>query len=336
MPSYRWSCLITALCGIGGASSGTAASAYQFPPVSDEINTRHMHQPDAWVGGGFQTSGGINQSPAEFGPAPGMWPRTSNGNPASGDTFPLMTAGPLPGGLSPDGFNGSGMRPPVNQPPSIANNPLFGGNGQSSFGQLPFAQSPSNQSQFGQNSAGQMPFGPNGPQGGQAPNLNSFGPNGSNDPNQFGPQGPIPYGANAAGQTFAPNWNSSGAPFGPPPQMSSATGMKPKVSWAIDSAQQPYVGLLGQVTRPGVYEIERRGTLLSDLLQNIGGLAKDASGQFRVIRNGRPGQTTSYSGATQFELMAGDLIIADAQPSLLGQAQWARNRRTPMRSRSAL
>lgn len=254
MPSYRWSYLIAALCGVGSASWGTAASAFQFPPLSDDINTRPIHLPDDWVGGGFQSSGPINQSPAEFGPAPGMQQRSPDGNPASGDSFPFMSPGSLPGGLSPDGFNGSGMWPPVNQPSSMTNNPLFNGNGQSPLGQNPAGQNPS----------GQMPF-----------------------------ESPL--------------------------QMTGATRVKPKVSWAFETAQQPYVGLLGQIVRPGVYEIERRGTLLADLLQDIGGLAKDASGQFRVIRNGRPGQTTSYSGAAQFELMAGDLIIADAQPSQVGQ-----------------
>ena len=198
MPSYRWSCLIAALCGVGGASWGTAASAFQYPPLSDDLNTRFIHRPDAWVGGGMQS--------------------------------------------------------PANQPASVTNNSLFGGNGQSPFGQNPAGQDPS-------------------------------------------------------GQTS----------FGTPPQTTGATRMRPKVSWVLETAQQPYVGLLGQIARPGVYEIERRGTALGDLLQDIGGLAKDASGQFRVIRNGRPGQTTSYSRAAQFELMAGDLIIADAQPSQLGQ-----------------
>ncbi|TXT31218.1 MAG: hypothetical protein FD138_2191 [Planctomycetota bacterium] len=133
MPSYRQSCLIAVLCGVGGASWGTAASAFQFPPLSDDINTRQIYSPDAWAGGGFQSSGGFNSSPAEFGPAPGMWQRSPDGNPASGDSFPLMTPGSLPGGLSPNGFNSSGMFPPVNQPAFIANNPAFGGNGQQSF-----------------------------------------------------------------------------------------------------------------------------------------------------------------------------------------------------------
>ena len=264
MPSCRQCCLIAVLCGVGGASWGTAASAFQFPPLSDDINVRQIHSADAWIGGGFQSSGDFNQSPAEFGPAQGMWQRSPDGNPASGDSFPLMTPGSLPGGLSPNGFNSSGMFPPVNQPPYIANNPAFGGNGQQAFDQ-------------------------NGLPIGQARNANRSNPNGV-----------TPTGANT-------------------PATNTAARIKPKVSWALDAAHQPFAGLLGQVARPGVYEIERKGTVLADLLQSIGGLAKDASGQFRIIRNGRPGQMTSYSGAAQFELMPGDLIVADARPSQLGQ-----------------
>lgn len=262
MPSYRWSYLIATLCGVGSASWGTATSAFQFPPLSDDINTRFIHQPDAWIGGGFQSNGPINQSPAEFGPTLGMPQRSPDGNPASGDSFPMMTPGSLPGGLSPRGFNGSGMWPPVNQPSSRDNRDnatRLGVNGQSPFGQNPSVQ----------NSSGQNP----------------------------------------SGQT----------PFGTSTQATSTPRIKPKVSWALETTQEPYVGLLGQIARPGVYEIERRGTLLSDLLQNIGGLAKDATGQFRIIRNGRPGQMISYSGAAQFELMPGDLIIADAQPTQVSQ-----------------
>ncbi len=263
MPSYRWSYLIAVLCGVGGAATGTTASAFQFPPVSDDINTRHMHNPENWVGEGFRSSGSINHSPAEFGPAPGMWQRSFDGFPASGDSFPLMTPGSLPGGLNQNGFNGSGMNPPVNQPSYIANNPAFGGSGQMQPGQ-----------------------------------------NGSMNPNSFGPNQP--------GQMTPQGWNQPGNPYGSP-QSTSGNRVLPKVSWALDSTQQPYVGLLGQVARPGVYEIEKQGTRLGALIQSIGGLSRDSSGQFRIIRNGRPGQMTSYAGAAQFELMPGDLVIADAQ-----------------------
>lgn len=278
MPSRLWLRLIVALCGILSAFLGTATSAFQFPPPSDDLDTRQIHHPDAWVGDGFKASGSINQSPAEFGPAHGMSQRSFDGYPASGESFPVMTAGSLPGGRSPDGINGSGMRPPVNQVPSIANNLLFGGNEES-------------------------PFGSNGP----------------NDSNPFSQNGAMPSRSNSAGQNSVANGNRSGTLRGLQPQTTGAPRVKPKMSWAVDTAQQPFVGLVGQVARPGVYEIERRGTLLGDLLQAIGGLAKDASGQFRVIRNGRPELTTSYSGAAEFELMAGDMIIADMQPAQISQ-----------------
>lgn len=265
MPSYRWTRLIAVIGSVGGACWGTPALAFQYPPLSDEINTRNIHGPDDWVGGGFQSSGNINQSPAEFGPAPGMWQRSSDGYPASGDSFPLMTPGPLPGGLSPYGFNSSGLNPPVNQPAFIANNPAFGGNGQSS---------------------------------------------GNNMSNGFGPNAASPNGQNLANGW---NQNQSGNPYGVSQMSGAPPRQQPKMSWALESSQQPYVGLLGQIARPGVYEIEKQGSMLGDLIQVTGGLAKDASGQFRIIRNGRPGQMASYAGAAKFELMAGDLIIADAQ-----------------------
>lgn len=288
MPSCRWTCLITAACGVGVAFLGTAVSAFQFPPLSDDINTQHIHRPEAWVGGGFQSSGPINQQPADFGPALGMRQRTANGNPASGDSFQNMTPGSLPGGLSRDGFGSNGMRQSLNSSGSMANGQQYNNNG----------QSPTGQNGFGQN--------------GRDPNSNnnSFGPNGGSDQSQFGPNGQLPPGMNAAGQNAPPGWN----PYGPP-MMNGPARLKPKVSWAFESSQPPYVGLLGQIAKPGVYEIERRGTLLSDLVQNVGGMAKDASGQFRIIRNGRPGQSTSYAGASNFELMAGDLIVADARPA---------------------
>ena len=259
MLGYRWSYLIPVLCGVGGLTWSTEASAFQYPPLSDDLNPRQIHGADAWIDGEQRSTGNINQSPADLGQIQGMWSRTSDGNPASGDSFPLMQAGSLPGGLSPHGFNGSGMIPPVNQSDEITNNPLFGGRGYNgSF------------------------------------NGNSFGPNGqplagSNSQNQFGQNRPIP-----------------NLPNRPNVRASWSQGMSA-------AKTEPYVGLLGQFARPGVYEIAGSRETLGDLIEKIGGLAKDASGQLRIIRNGRPGQATSYSAAAYFELLPGDLVIADAQ-----------------------
>ncbi len=266
MPSFRWSYVIPILCSVGSLTSGTAASAFQYPPLNDDLNTRQIHGADAWIEGEFRSTGNINQSPADFGPVSGMWSRTPDGNPASGDRFPIMQAGPLPGGLSPNGFNGSGMIPPVNQPDYIANNPAFGGRG------------------FGVN--------------GQMTNGNDT-INGQFNGN-IGPDQQRQFGANST----RPN-----SPFDP----SARSAARSQQGMMSASAKQPYVGLLGQVARPGVYEITGGRETLGDLIEKIGGLAKDASGQLRVIRNGRPGQSTSYAAAAYFELLPGDLVIADAQ-----------------------
>ena len=287
MPSYRWSRLIAVLCGVGSAVTGTSAWAFQSQPFIEEINNaRHGHNPGAWVGEGSWNRDGINSSMGEFGPSLGFWQRSADGSPISKDGFPFTKLGTMPGGVSQYGVNGGDLNPPANQPPYIANNQAFGGNGQSQFGQPKNGASGADATN-GNPSNGQQQFN---------------GPNGSINPNQFGPQQP--------GQFSPQGWNQAGSP-----QTASANRTQSKVSWALDTTQQPYVGLLGQVTRPGVYEIENRGVRLGDLIKEIGGLARDASGQFRIIRNGRPGQMTSYAGATQFELMAGDLVIADAQYS---------------------
>lgn len=294
--------LIAALCGSAGVLFGTAASAFQYPPLSDDIHTRPIHRPEEWVSGGLHSPGAINQSPAEFGPAPGLWQRAWDGNPASGDQFPLMTPGPLPGGLSPFGFNSSGMQPPVNQPLATMNNPVFGG--------------------------GQMS---NSPSGVDPRQQNANGPF---DPNQFDPR--FSPGANPGGPVGATWGNPMGLPPGSVSPAIGAKRLQPKMSWTANSRQEPFVGLLGQFARPGTYEIPPHGTTLADLIQAIGGLAKDASGQFRVIRNGQAGQMVTASAAGRYELIPGDLIIAESTQGVTGTASTheRRDRQTSFRDAS--
>jgi hypothetical protein len=293
MPSYRWSRLIAVLCGVGSAVTGTSAWAFQSQPFIEEINNaRHGYNPGAWVGESFWNRNGVLESKGEFGPSLGFWQRSADGSPISNDAFPFTKLGTQPGGIVQHGTNGGDLSPQNSQPSYITNNHAFGGNGEA---RNPLTgNDPANGSQVGNTPnglpTGQQPF--QGPNGAIA---NPFGPN---RPGQFPQQG----------------WNQANSPYGPSQmQMTSANRTQSKVSWALDTTQQPYVGFLGQVTRPGVYEIEGRGVRLADLLSEIGGLARDASGQFRIIRQGRPGLMTSYAGAAQFELMAGDLVIADAQ-----------------------
>jgi hypothetical protein len=301
MPRYRWSRLIAVLCGVGSAVTGTSAWAFQSQPFIEEINNaRHGHNPGAWVGDGQWNRGGVNFAAAEFGPPLGMWQRSADGSPISNDNFPLTKLGTMSGGTSQYGVNGGNLNPPANQPPYIANNM-----GLSTNGQAPFAQ-PANGTKEADTTNGN-------PANSQQP-FN--GPNGAMSPNQFGQNSFQP---NQQGQFPAPSWNQAGYP-NVAPQTPNANRAQSKFSWVLDTSQQPYVGLLGQVTRPGVYEIENRGVRLGDLIKGIGGLARDASGQFRIIRNGQSGQMVSDAVAARFELMPGDLVIADAQFSSAGNS----------------
>jgi protein involved in polysaccharide export with SLBB domain len=151
----------------------------------------------------------------------------------------------------------------------------------------------------------------------------------NDSPADFGPVFGMPqnnpYGTNGVGGSVN-SWDQR-SQFGPPNSLNG--GFRPSVSSGpsapsprptanamrpfSSSARAPYVGLLGQMARPGVYEITASSASLSELIERIGGLSKGASGQLRIIRNGRTGMTMNYSPSQRFELFAGDLVIADAQ-----------------------
>ncbi len=139
------------------------------------------------------------------------------------------------------------------------------------------------------------------------PQNNPYGPNGdvgsASSWDQRSPYFSPPKSANGA---FRANASSS---FSAQSLPQTARVMRPFVS----SAKAPYVGLLGQMARPGVYEITAGSASLSALIERIGGLSQGASGQLRIIRNGHPGMTMSYSPSQVFVLFAGDLVIADTQ-----------------------
>ncbi len=80
---------------------------------------------------------------------------------------------------------------------------------------------------------------------------------------------------------------------------------------ASDESPFSYFGLMGEVMRPGVYEIPSGDPLLIDVVQKAGGLTRSASGNIRIVRRGRAGQQTFYSPSLQFRLHPGDILIAD-------------------------
>jgi hypothetical protein len=88
------------------------------------------------------------------------------------------------------------------------------------------------------------------------------------------------------------------------------------------STNQPgeryYFGVMGQIARPGVYELDNPQPELVELLRHAGGLTQQATGRIRIVREGHAGEVVSYSPTLYFPLISGDIIVADVQwPSQL-------------------
>ena len=84
-----------------------------------------------------------------------------------------------------------------------------------------------------------------------------------------------------------------------------------------------FVAIMGQVARPGVYEMRTADPQLTELVQRAGGLAPEASGSIRLIRHARTGQQVFYSPGLSYPLMHGDLLIAEPRLGGPGEARRA-------------
>ncbi|MEX0715124.1 MAG: hypothetical protein WD066_00985 [Planctomycetaceae bacterium] len=71
---------------------------------------------------------------------------------------------------------------------------------------------------------------------------------------------------------------------------------------------------MGEVPSPGVYEWPKTNPLLIDVVHRAGGLNESASGNIRIVRNGRGGLRAFYSPQLDFRLLPGDVVIAEAAP----------------------
>jgi hypothetical protein len=82
-----------------------------------------------------------------------------------------------------------------------------------------------------------------------------------------------------------------------------------------ESARQPVFAIMGEVARPGAFELPLSQPQLLDLVNLAGGATAGASGNVRVIRGGRPGWQTCLTPGVTFPLRPNDLVIVDAVQS---------------------
>ena len=72
-----------------------------------------------------------------------------------------------------------------------------------------------------------------------------------------------------------------------------------------------YFGIMGQVARPGVYELAYPEPQLLELIRHAGGLTQQATNQLRIIRQGHAGQRAFYEPSLTYALLPGDIVVAD-------------------------
>ena len=72
-----------------------------------------------------------------------------------------------------------------------------------------------------------------------------------------------------------------------------------------------HFGLMGQIARPGVYEVDQPEPQLVELIGLAGGLTGQANNQIRIVRQGHAGQVVFYSPGLYFPLLPGDIVVAD-------------------------
>src|SRR5437899_3224096 len=72
-----------------------------------------------------------------------------------------------------------------------------------------------------------------------------------------------------------------------------------------------FLAIMGQVARPGVYELSATQTQLVEFVRMAGDLTAAASGSVRIVHHGRGGQQAFLRPELKYELVPGDLVIVD-------------------------
>src|SRR5688572_26776041 len=78
-----------------------------------------------------------------------------------------------------------------------------------------------------------------------------------------------------------------------------------------DATGKFYFGIMGQVARPGVYELPAPEPQLLELIRQAGGLTQQATNQLRIVRQGHAGLGAAYDPSLNYRLAPGDIVVAD-------------------------
>ncbi|QDT36311.1 hypothetical protein [Stratiformator vulcanicus] len=72
-----------------------------------------------------------------------------------------------------------------------------------------------------------------------------------------------------------------------------------------------YIGVIGQIARPGSYHFDSASPTIGEVLKVAGPLTDEATGSVRIIRHGRTGIQMSVRPGSDYRLVPGDVLVID-------------------------
>jgi len=97
---------------------------------------------------------------------------------------------------------------------------------------------------------------------------------------------------------------------------SEAAGQTPVtkvITWTPPASGEIYVGILGEVGRPGVYALEPQALTVQSVVHRAGGMAESASGTIRIVRQDRVVESVYFSPHVSTPILANDLLVVESQ-----------------------
>lgn len=85
------------------------------------------------------------------------------------------------------------------------------------------------------------------------------------------------------------------------------------ITWGPAASNSNYVGILGEIHKPGVYQLDPKSLNIQSVLRRAGGMTDDASGTIRVVRQDRIVESLYFSPQTNPSLLAGDLLMVESK-----------------------
>lgn len=86
------------------------------------------------------------------------------------------------------------------------------------------------------------------------------------------------------------------------------------ITWQPASSNaEVYVGILGEVHKPGVYHLEAGNLSLQNVIRRAGGMVEEASGTIRIVRQDRVVESLFFNPHTNVSVLPNDLLIIESK-----------------------